>query len=111
MGPGDGSLCAQCILDEKGAHGALTLRMPCLPPRPSTDGPWRCLHASSMGAKGMERHRPWGGCFACSPLPCTNEHPALLPPMDGNIGLENLVEDAPVQVLCWVAQSSSQTPG
>lgn len=101
-------------LDEKGTHRAVTLRGPCLPPRPSTEGPWGCLHASSVGAKGMERHRPWDGCFACSPLPYMNEHPCSPASYGWKYCLRELVGGctcAGAVLDGGVAQSSSQSPG
>lgn len=84
-GPGDGerarrvALVGACVHGasqaEKGAHRAPTPGRPCLLPCPSAEGPWGCLHATSVGAEGMEQLRLWDGCFACSPLPCMSECP------------------------------------
>lgn len=101
-GPADGerarsmALMGACVhgasLAEKGAHRAPTPRTPSLPPCPLAEGPWACLRATSVGSEGMERLRLWDSCFACSPLPCTREHPCS--PASYSTGLESPAEDA-----------------
>lgn len=103
-------------LPEKGAHRAPTPRKPCLPPRPMAEGPWGCLHATSMGAEGMEKLQLWDGCFACSPLPCTSEHPCSLVSHGWKYWLGEpsrgcTREDAPVQEPCWMMVQHRLPPG
>lgn len=103
-------------LAEKGAHRAPTPRKPCLPPCPSSEGPWGCLHATSMGAEGMERLWPWDGCFACSHLPCMREHPCSPASYGWKYRLREpsggcTMEDAPVQEPWWMVAWHRLSPG